>query len=68
LAGFEVSIYGRFSGVHRGAIPASFLEQNQSRMFITNGKLSLWLSAEASDLFSDTHPNGGGLQFSGFLV
>jgi hypothetical protein len=53
---------------HHLAVPSDFLDQNQRNFYITNDKISLWLSAEEPDLFKDTHPEGSQIDFRRFLV
>lgn len=49
------------------AIPATYLKANKEKFHLTNNKISLWLSAEERDLFKDTHPRGGNVDFGQFL-
>lgn len=50
------------------AIPAAYLRNSIKSLYTTNDKISMWLSAEASDLFRDTHPDAGNADFGQFAV
>jgi hypothetical protein len=53
---------------HYLIVPAAYLNANTDKLYTTNDKISMWLSAEARDLFSDTHPQGSKLEFRQFVV
>lgn len=53
---------------HHLAVPSAYLDQNQRNVYITNGEISLWLSAEEPNLFIDVHAEGHHVDFRRFLV
>lgn len=53
---------------HHLTVHAAYVNANKENLYTTNGKISLWLSAEERDLFTDTHPQGGNIDFRRFAV